>query len=125
MPTDLGQIGEFKDRGVCVVTVGSREFGVVRWGNDIFVFRNICPHMNGPIGKGVALPKLGGAGVGELSVTESDPVAVCPWHQWEFDLRSGQAVRDRRYRLKKYDARVEDGHVIAELPSSTVLREVR
>jgi 3-phenylpropionate/trans-cinnamate dioxygenase ferredoxin subunit len=34
----------------------------------------------------------------------------CPWHQWEFDLRTGQSWFDpAKVRVRAYDARVESG----------------
>ena len=28
---------------------------------------------------------------------------VCPWHGYEYDLKTGECVADRRLRLKKYN----------------------
>lgn len=35
-----------------------------------------CPHLEGPLFEG----------------TISGPTITCPWHQWRFDLRTGQRV---------------------------------
>ena len=31
----------------------------------------------------------------------------CPWHGWEFDIRTGRTVFESRARVKTYEARVE------------------
>ena len=28
---------------------------------------------------------------------------VCPWHGYEYDIRTGECAADRRLRLKKYN----------------------
>jgi nitrite reductase/ring-hydroxylating ferredoxin subunit len=48
--------------------------------------------------------------------TFSDDVHfVCPWHGYEFELRTGECVGDRRLRLKKFDVvrRGDDIFVVA------------
>jgi hypothetical protein len=41
---------------------------------------------------------------------------VCPWHGFEFDIRTGKHHGNPRYRLKPIKVRVEDGHVVVSLP---------
>jgi nitrite reductase/ring-hydroxylating ferredoxin subunit len=39
---------------------------------------------------------------------------VCPWHGWEFDIANGEAVADRKWKLRSYDVEVrgEDVYVL-------------
>ena len=39
---------------------------------------------------------------------------VCPWHGYEYDLKNGECVADRRLRLKKFNVitKGEDVYVI-------------
>ena len=37
----------------------------------------------------------------------------CPWHGYEYDVRSGCALFDRRRRLRRVDVRDEDGLIVA------------
>ena len=36
----------------------------------------------------------------------------CPWPQWEFDIKTGQALFDERLRVKSYRVGVEAGEVV-------------
>jgi nitrite reductase/ring-hydroxylating ferredoxin subunit len=101
---------------VRVVSVGDLELGLIRWREEIFAVRNICPHQYARVCDGFAMPLILGDGTGGIAVDYDQPVIVCPWHQWEFDLRTGATVvGEQNYRLRTYPVRVEDGQVLLEL----------
>ncbi len=35
----------------------------------------------------------------------------CPWHQWEYDITTGQNVADPHKRVRTYQVDVTDGEV--------------
>jgi 3-phenylpropionate/trans-cinnamate dioxygenase ferredoxin subunit len=44
-------------------------------------------------------------------------IVRCPWHGWEFDLRSGQSWFDPVHtRVRSYEVRVEPGAAVARGP---------
>ena len=48
-----------------------------------------------------------------------DHVLTCPWHGWQYDLRTGENEFDRAIQLRTYEVRVEDGDVheaLVEVP---------
>jgi nitrite reductase/ring-hydroxylating ferredoxin subunit len=98
-----------------IVTVAGREIGVVRWREEVFALRNICPHQLGPVCAGYAMPLLVGEADGTIEVDDDTLVVVCPWHNWEFDARTGRAAwADAPYRLKTYPVQVVDGRVLVD-----------
>jgi 3-phenylpropionate/trans-cinnamate dioxygenase ferredoxin subunit len=45
---------------------------------------------------------------GEHAYAEGVPILRCPWHGWEFDMRTGRAVVDpEKTRVKAYRVTVE------------------
>ena len=41
----------------------------------------------------------------------------CPWHGWEFDVRTGQSwCEPSRIRVKRYPAEVADGEAVVRGP---------
>jgi nitrite reductase/ring-hydroxylating ferredoxin subunit len=45
---------------------------------------------------------------------EDNPVVACPWHGWEFDLKTGETVTAPTRRVRSYPVHVEDGVVSIE-----------
>ncbi len=42
-------------------------------------------------------------------------ILKCPWHQWEFDIRTGRALYDETLRVRTYDVRIEGDEVVLKL----------
>lgn len=66
----------------------------------IHAIDGICPHQGGPLAEGELV----------------DCVVTCPWHGWQFDIRSGQGKLSSRTKLAVYDVRIEDGNVLVAVP---------
>jgi nitrite reductase/ring-hydroxylating ferredoxin subunit len=77
-------------RGLRRDTVNVRDLGegvrvvVVPGHERLHVFREICPHMGGPLGEGT---------VGR------DATLECPWHGYRFSLESGRLVDNPNERI--------------------------
>lgn len=113
---DVGAPDEFPEDRVRLVRAGGRDLGVVRWSGDWYALRNRCPHESGPVCAGTLMPMLVSSDIGTVDVDPSAPVLICPWHQWEFDVRSGRSVTGGEYRVATYGVRVERGRVLVEIP---------
>jgi nitrite reductase/ring-hydroxylating ferredoxin subunit len=112
---DVAGIDELSEGSAKIVTLAGREIGLFLWRDDVFAIRNICPHQLGPVCAGYAMPMLVGDTAGLIEVDEDKLVVVCPWHNWEFDARSGRAAwADAPYRLKTYPVKVEGGRVLVD-----------
>jgi nitrite reductase/ring-hydroxylating ferredoxin subunit len=87
--------------GGTFVPCGGRELAVFRTDDapHVIVVDNACPHASG---------NLSGGDV-------ADGVVSCPWHHWQFDLRSGQCVDTPNARLTRYAAEIRDGVIYIDL----------
>jgi nitrite reductase/ring-hydroxylating ferredoxin subunit len=120
------QVCEFStmsDPGRKVVDVGGIEVGVFRLGNDVFAYENRCPHLEGPVCQGKILPLALEAVAGDGTSTgrvfsKQQMNVVCPWHGYEFDIRTGTHPTDKRVRLRKLPVRVADGKVFVTVPAA-------
>jgi nitrite reductase (NADH) small subunit len=112
---ELGRFDEFAEGQIRIVEANGQELGVVKWKGEVYVIRNVCPHQKGPIGRGKVRRRLRCLGPQhEITADDESPVVVCPWHRWEFDLRSGRPIWDPvGPRLAMIRVRVEDGRVMA------------
>jgi nitrite reductase/ring-hydroxylating ferredoxin subunit len=113
---DLGHSDDYADGAIRIVEVDGRELGVVRWGNDFFAVRNVCPHQAGPVCMGLVGPHISsGARPGELTLDVDRPVLACPWHGWEFDIRTGRSAADGGYRVRTYPVTLARGRLKVDL----------
>jgi len=113
---DAGSVDDYPEGVLRIISVDEREIGILRLDGRWFALRNICPHLGGPVCAGTVRPCLReeSAWSGDLIVEHDRPVLTCPWHFWEFDLRTGQSVTGRE-RIKTYPVRVEAGRVTIEM----------
>lgn len=77
-----------------VVDVGDKTIGIFRVDGKLYAWQNVCPHQRGPVCQGKMIPRVtevidaGGESQG-FAFDESRPHIVCPWHGFEFDIRTG------------------------------------
>jgi nitrite reductase/ring-hydroxylating ferredoxin subunit len=103
-----------------VVTIDDRELGVFLVDGELYAYESRCPHQGGPVCRGTVIPRIEAVLDADGSVVEERYVPatanlVCPWHGFEFDVKSGRCVADPRFRLRSYPVSVRDGDVYVEL----------
>ncbi|WP_027092792.1 Rieske (2Fe-2S) protein [Cohnella thermotolerans] len=96
------------------VQVGKRSVVLVRMGNgDYSALMDTCPHQGAKLSDGELTGTTLPSGVGEYVYGKEAAVLRCPWHRWEFDVTSGQALfEDRRACVKHFEVTIEDGNVV-------------
>jgi nitrite reductase/ring-hydroxylating ferredoxin subunit len=77
------------------VQADDHEITLAHCDGGIFATQAHCLHLQGPLGEG----KLEGC------------VLTCPWHGWQYDVRTGENEFDRAIRLHKYDVQIADGEI--------------
>lgn len=98
------------------VDVAGRDVVLIRWRDEVFAVRNICPHQVQSFVAGHVHDRIvAGAGVGDVRIARDHPVLVCPWHSWEFSLRSGRCVVDPSHRVRLYATEIRDGRILVDL----------
>jgi nitrite reductase/ring-hydroxylating ferredoxin subunit len=91
----VARAGEVAPGTVCRVRAGETELALARVGDEFYATQGSCPHLQGPLGEG----RLRGH------------VLSCPFHGWQFDVRSGENEFDGAIRVETYEVRVDDGDV--------------
>lgn len=71
-----------------------------------------CPHEGASLSKGKVEKMWISDEVGEYRTDEERVVAVCPWHNFEFDVDTGHAYAPQRLRVKTYKAGLEGEEVV-------------
>lgn len=113
---NVGAAASFSDPGRKVFDLGGTEVGVFLLDGAFYAWENRCPHLDGPACQGRLLP-LSTEAVNEdrtsrgREFSKSRTNVVCPWHGFEFDIRTGEHPTDPRVRLKAVPLRVENGEI--------------
>lgn len=101
-------MNEIPDGARRVVSVAGRLIGVFNIAGEFFALRNVCPHQGGPLCEGDVYSSLDSSEPGVYEYNDSRKFLQCPWHGWEFDLKTGQSWFDpKRTRVRPYPVRVE------------------
>lgn len=84
-----------------------------------FAIRPICPHYGADLSKGHFTGTNVPSEVGVFRWGRDCELVRCPWHAWEFDLKTGRSLHDPdRQRVKAYDVEIEGDDVIVRLRSA-------
>jgi nitrite reductase (NADH) small subunit len=100
--------GEIKPGGRKIVSIGPLEIGVFNVGGEIRAYRNACPHAGAPVCLGRVSGTSMPSQVYEYIYGMEGCVLRCPWHGWEFDLRTGEHIVDTGTRLKAVPVEAEN-----------------
>jgi nitrite reductase/ring-hydroxylating ferredoxin subunit len=96
-----------------VVEVAGRSIGVFNVRGEYFALRNRCPHQGGPLCLGKTWGLVTGDLPGQFELSRKGEILACPWHGWEFDMRTGQSWCDpQKLRVRAYEVTVEQGEMI-------------
>jgi nitrite reductase (NADH) small subunit len=77
-------------------TVGERVVALFNVDGTIYALDGICRHAGGPIGKG----------------SLQGDVVTCPWHGWQYNVKSGQHCLTPRIRQDQFQVVVRDDDVL-------------
>ncbi|MEF2247464.1 MULTISPECIES: Rieske (2Fe-2S) protein [unclassified Paenibacillus] len=103
--------GDIPRGGHAVIEVEGKQIGVYRLEDGYAAILNYCPHQGAPMCSGHVTGTNLPSGVYEYDYGRTGEIIRCPWHGWEFDLRTGKSLFSDKTRVKKYDVVVEDGKI--------------
>lgn len=100
-----------------LVTVRGRPVVVFNLGGEFFALHDRCPHQGGSLAAGHQCGLLEADGPGRYRYSRPGEIIRCPWHAWEFDIRTGKSWCDpARVKVRPYPAEVQPGRALAEGP---------
>ena len=85
------------------VVAGEHIVALANVEGEIFAVDGICAHQGGPVGKG----QLTGC------------LVTCPWHGWQYDVRSGRQPLHASVKWATFQVRVERDTILLHIDSSS------
>jgi nitrite reductase/ring-hydroxylating ferredoxin subunit len=100
-----------------LVTVKGRPIVVFNVAGEYFGLLNRCPHQGGNLCEGKLTGLLEAAEPGQYRYSRQGEILRCPWHGWEFDVRTGQSYCEPdKIKARKFDVSLTEGRSIVEGP---------
>ena len=92
----VARVEDLPEGSVRHVRVGEEEIALAHCNGGFYATQGLCIHLQGPLGEGWL---------------EDGCVLTCPWHGWQYDVRTGENEFDRAIQLRTYDVQVADGEI--------------
>ena len=100
-----------------LVTVKGRPIAVFNLGGEFFGLLNRCPHQGGDLCEGLVTAVVTADRPGEYRMSRHGEIIRCPWHGWEFDIRTGQSwCEPDRIQTKQYPVEIAAGTDLVKGP---------
>jgi nitrite reductase/ring-hydroxylating ferredoxin subunit len=98
-----------------LVKVKGREIGIFNVEGEYFAVGNRCPHEGASLCKGRIVGLVEASEPGSYQFSRRGELLRCPWHGWEFDLRTGKSwCEPDRTKVRSFDLKVESGGALVE-----------
>lgn len=81
------------------VEANGRKIAVANVGGQFYAMDNTCVHRGGPLGQGVL----------------EGQVVECPWHGWQYDMKTGECTFNPVVKLPTYEVKVEGADLLVAL----------
>ena len=98
-PLRLCAVEDVPSGGGRIVRAENRAIALFRVGEEVFALDNVCPHWGGPLGDGLFEGRT----------------VTCPWHAWQFDVCTGEAMFDPGKKVHCFPVHVTGDDVFVEV----------
>ena len=112
----VGSSADVPEGGRLVVDAGEKTIGVFRAGGRLYAYENTCPHQGGPVCQGLVIPAVNEvldeqrASTG-FAFDADDLRIVCPWHGFEFSIKTGCHPAAPQMKLLAVEVTEQDGTI--------------
>jgi nitrite reductase (NADH) small subunit len=96
----VGPVNSIADGERTIVQAEDHSVGVFHMGDQWYALSNSCLHRGGPVCTG----------------TLEGTTLTCPWHGYQYDVRTGELLLDHTSCLPTYKVLIQDDQVYVEVP---------
>jgi nitrite reductase/ring-hydroxylating ferredoxin subunit len=118
----VGRVEDVPPGQRILIDVRGRSIGIFNIGGAFYALRNSCPHEGGPVCQGDVVAALDSKGPRSYEYDPGTSFIQCPWHNWEYDIRTGQSWFDPvSNATRKYHVGVVPGSSLVDGDEATVV----
>lgn len=81
------------------VEVAGQTLALFRAGKEVYALQNACIHRGGPLGEGHV----------------EEGLVTCPWHAWQFELKSGKCTTLEGAKQKVFKTKIEKDEIWVDI----------
>jgi nitrite reductase/ring-hydroxylating ferredoxin subunit len=98
MPTfvKIGSVADTPPGTVREVRAGGRTMALANIDGGFYAVDNECLHQGGPLAEG----ELSGEWI------------ECPWHSWQYSMKTGECAHEPALKLARYEVKVEGDDIL-------------
>ena len=87
----VASTSDLKPGATMTVEVDGKAIALFNVAGKIYATDNTCLHQGGPLGEGIL----------------EGEVITCPWHMWEYNVRTGEKLGESSLKLATYPVEVD------------------
>ena len=111
----IALLKEFPTGSRRLVEAKGRLIAVFNINGEFFALANRCPHQGGSLYAGRLVGLLEAREPGCYRYSRRGEIVRCPWHGWEFDVRTGKSwCEPERVRARQFAVAVAPGAALVE-----------
>lgn len=101
MPTfvKVASVADIPMGTVREVEANGKVIALANVGGEFYAIDNMCLHRGGPLGQGFL----------------EGHVVECPWHGWQYDMKTGECTFNPVVKLPTYEVKVEGADLLVAL----------
>ena len=117
----VAKASKISDGERIITQVQGREIAVFNVEGQYYAYTNWCAHQGGPCCEG-SLTGTWSASFDrnslklDLEWDKDDEIINCPWHGWEYDIKTGECLSREKVRLPRHDVSIKEGDIVISLP---------
>ncbi|NYI29862.1 Rieske (2Fe-2S) protein [Sulfitobacter geojensis] len=101
--------------GQKLVSARGRPIVIYNLDGEWFAMSNKCPHQGGDLCQGRRVGLLESERPGEYRYSRQNEIVRCPWHGWEFDIRTGESICEPdTIKVRRYSVNSEKASELEE-----------
>ncbi|MDF2722711.1 MAG: 2Fe-2S ferredoxin [Paenibacillus sp.] len=104
---DIGAVSDIPAGTFKIVDIEGRPIGVYNVKGEFYAIHNYCPHQGAQLCRGPVCGTTLESRVYEYIYGRDGEVVRCPWHGWEFDLKTGKSLFNEKVRTRRYPVQIE------------------
>ncbi len=113
----VARVDEIAPGGRKRILADGRAIVIFNLKSEFFALSDTCPHRGASLAGGKLTGLVQSNNPGQYTFSREGEIIRCPWHAWEFDIRTGRSHCDpRQMRLLHYPAHVASGSSIVDGP---------